>query len=115
MTVLVQIVYKNPGAAACSKTVCRMSCHSFPNLLQTVKMKFSLLFSSFVWGAQATIYYAGVSESSGEFGAYGTKGTGLPGTFGTTYAFINKAAVDIYVDQENVRRKFDMHQRYCLG
>ena len=55
--------------------------------------------------AAATIYYAGVAESSGEFGVYSstsTKGTGLPGVFGTDYAFINKSAIDIYVDQNKV-------------
>jgi endoglucanase len=55
--------------------------------------------------AAATIYYAGVAESSGEFGVWSatsTKGTGLPGVFGTDYAFINKAAIDTYVDQNKV-------------
>lgn len=66
-------------------------------------MRPTLFFSSCILGAQATIYYAGVSESSGEFGAYGAKGTGLPGAFGRDYAFINETAVDIYVDQEKVR------------
>lgn len=65
-------------------------------------MRISLLFSSFILGAQATIYYAGVSESSGEFGVYGTKGQGLPGAFGVDYAFVNDSAVDIYVDQNKV-------------
>lgn len=39
----------------------------------------------------AKILYAGVSESSGEFGVYspGTVGYGLPGRFGVDYAFIN--------------------------
>jgi endoglucanase len=36
------------------------------------------------------IMFAGVNEAGGEFGAYGTKGTGLPGVFGRDYAFINK-------------------------
>jgi endoglucanase len=75
--------------------------------------------------ASATIYYAGVAESSGEFGVYSTSilsimrscreelrlltwtklgatstpGTGLPGRFGVDYAFINKSAIDVYVDQ----------------
>lgn len=66
-------------------------------------MKFTLLLSSFILGAQATIFYAGVSESSGEFGAFGTKGTGLPGRFGVDYAFINETAVDVYVDQNQVQ------------
>lgn len=66
-------------------------------------MRFSALYLSLISGAQATIYYAGVSESSGEFGVYGTKGQGLPGTFGVDYAFINESAVDIHVDQNKVR------------
>lgn len=65
-------------------------------------MKPSFLLSSFVVGAQATIFYAGVSESSGEFGAYGVKGTGLPGAFGSDYAFITESTVATYVDQEKV-------------
>lgn len=77
-------------------------------------MRISLLVPYFIAGAQATIYYAGVSESSGEFGAYGTKGTGLPGAFGTDYAFINEAAVDTYVDQNKVRGfRPDDHSGLC--
>ena len=68
--------------------------------------------------ASATIYYAGVAESGGEFGAYstssdiskkqvfnqavGSKGTGLPGTFGVDYQFIKEAAIDTYVDENHV-------------
>ncbi|TVY80822.1 Endoglucanase, partial [Lachnellula suecica] len=55
--------------------------------------------------ASATIYYAGVAESSGEFGVYSataTPGTGLPGRFGVDYEFINKSAIDIYVDQNKI-------------
>ena len=72
--------------------------------------------------ATATIYYAGVAESGGEFGVLSTlppspikaqnwflsgstatPGTGLPGTFGVDYEFINKSAIDIYVDQNHVQ------------
>lgn len=56
-------------------------------------------------GVSATIYYAGVAESSGEFGVWSataTPGTGLPGRFGVDYAFINEAAVDVHVDQNNI-------------
>ncbi|MCJ1410048.1 hypothetical protein MMC19_004133 [Ptychographa xylographoides] len=56
-------------------------------------------------GAAAKIYYAGVAESSGEFGVYSstaTKGTGLPGRFGVDYAFINESAVDVFVDQDGI-------------
>ncbi|KUJ12934.1 cellulase-domain-containing protein [Mollisia scopiformis] len=55
--------------------------------------------------AAATIYYAGVAESGGEFGVYSstaTVGTGLPGRFGVDYDFINEAAIDTYVDQNKV-------------
>lgn len=70
--------------------------------------------------AAATIYYAGVAESGGEFGVYSmsiglvlqarltnegssaTVGTGLPGRFGVDYQFINEATVDTYVDQNGV-------------
>jgi endoglucanase len=55
--------------------------------------------------AAAKIWYAGVAESGGEFGVYSstaTPGTGLPGRFGVDYAFINKSAIDIYVDQNKV-------------
>jgi len=48
------------------------------------------------------IIYAGVNESGGEFGVFGTFGTGLPGQFGVDYAFINKSTIDIYVDQEHI-------------
>lgn len=65
-------------------------------------MKSFLTLASFLLGAQATIYYAGVAESGGEFGVYGTKGQGLPGTFGVDYAFISEAAIDTYVDQNKV-------------
>ena len=74
-------------------------------------MKFSLpavtLAAALLPGASATIYYAGVAESSGEFGVWSatsTKGTGLPGRFGVDYSFINNAAVDVMVDQNKVRR-----------
>ncbi|KIJ53793.1 glycoside hydrolase family 5 protein [Sphaerobolus stellatus SS14] len=53
-------------------------------------------------GAVAAIIYAGVNESGGEFGVFGTKGQGLPGRFGVDYSFINKSAIDIFVDQEKV-------------
>jgi endoglucanase len=55
--------------------------------------------------ASAKVFYAGVAESSGEFGVYSadkTVGTGLPGRFGVDYAFIDKAAVDTYVDTNKV-------------
>lgn len=35
-------------------------------------------------------------------GATATKGTGLPGTFGVDYDFINEASIDVMVDQNKV-------------
>ena len=67
-----------------------------------LSLKSTLLFAA---SAAAKIYYAGVSESGGEFGVYSstaTKGTGLPGTFGVDYAFLNASTVDIWVDQNKV-------------
>ena len=55
--------------------------------------------------ASATIFYAGVAESGGEFGVWSatsTPGTGLPGTFGVEYAFIKENTIDIMVDQHKV-------------
>lgn len=55
--------------------------------------------------ARAEIFYAGVSESGGEFGVWsadGTPGTGLPGEFGVDYRFINRSAVNIYVEKHEV-------------
>ena len=58
-----------------------------------------------VTGVTATIFYAGVAESSGEFGVYSANavnGTGLPGRFGVDYSFISESAIDVYVDQNKV-------------
>ncbi|CAK7234718.1 hypothetical protein SCUCBS95973_009029 [Sporothrix curviconia] len=55
--------------------------------------------------AAATIFYAGVAESGGEFGAYSatsTVGAGLPGRFGVDYQFISTAAIDTHVDHNKV-------------
>src|ERR1700733_796478 len=75
--------------------------------------------------AAATIYYAGVAESGGEFGVFSmchfnptmplyehlvgigssaTVGTGLPGRFGVDYDFINQTSIDVWVDQNKVCR-----------
>ncbi|KAI8630304.1 glycoside hydrolase family 5 protein [Xylariaceae sp. FL1651] len=62
----------------------------------------SYLLAPFVVGASATIYYAGVAESGGEFAVYGTPGTGLPGRFGVDYQFINEAGVDTHVDENHL-------------
>lgn len=69
----------------------------------------------FIAGASATIYYAGVAESGGEFGAYGTPGTGIPGTFGTDYQFISEAGVNTHVDQNhlNLFRIAFLLERMC--
>jgi hypothetical protein len=69
-------------------------------------------------GASATIYYAGVAQSSGEFGVWsatGTKGTGLPGRFGTDYQFISTTGVDIMTDQNkvNLHRVAFLLERMC--
>lgn len=56
-------------------------------------------------GASATIYYAGVAESSGEFGVWSAtsaKGTGLPGRFGVDYSFISNSGIDVMVDKNKV-------------
>ncbi|KAG9239318.1 putative endoglucanase 1 [Amylocarpus encephaloides] len=68
--------------------------------------------------ASATIFYAGVAESSGEFGAWSptaTQGTGLPGVFGRDYAFIDKAAVDVFVNTNkiNLFRVAFLLERMC--
>ncbi|KAL5328087.1 hypothetical protein ACEPPN_005795 [Leptodophora sp. 'Broadleaf-Isolate-01'] len=68
--------------------------------------------------AAATIFYAGVAESGGEFGVWSatsTPGTGLPGRLGVEYQFINKAAIDVYVDQNkiNLFRVAFLLERMC--
>lgn len=52
--------------------------------------------------AKATIIYAGVDESGGEFGVYGAKGTGLPGEFGVTYAFLDQSTVSTWIDDQGI-------------
>ncbi|EPE29894.1 (Trans)glycosidase [Glarea lozoyensis ATCC 20868] len=55
--------------------------------------------------ASATIFYAGVAESGGEFGVYSAtaqQGYGLPGVFGQDYSFIDKKGIDVYVDKNKV-------------
>ena len=69
-------------------------------------------------GASATIYYAGVAQSSGEFGVWSatqTPGTGLPGRFGVDYAFISNSGVDIMTDQHkvNLHRVAFLLERMC--
>ena len=69
-------------------------------------------------GALGTIYYAGVSESGGEFGVYSatkTKGTGLPGRFGGDYQFITESTVNTYVTQNgiNLFRVAFLLERMC--
>ncbi|KAK4235900.1 glycoside hydrolase superfamily [Achaetomium macrosporum] len=68
--------------------------------------------------AAATIYYAGVAQSSGEFGVWSataTKGTGLPGRFGVDYQFISTSGVDIMTDQHkvNLHRVAFLLERMC--
>ncbi|KAI1321375.1 endoglucanase 1 [Xylariaceae sp. FL0255] len=62
----------------------------------------SLLLTSLIPSASATIYYAGVAESGGEFGVYGSVGQGLPGRFGVDYQFISEAGVDTHVEQNHI-------------
>lgn len=72
------------------------------NMLTSIATAVALLAAN----AAAKIYYAGVAESGGEFGVWSntaTPGTGLPGRFGVDYEFINKSAIDVYVDQNKVR------------
>jgi hypothetical protein len=69
-------------------------------------------------GAAATIYYAGVAQSGGEFGVWSatsTKGTGLPGRFGVDYQFISTSGVDIMTDQHkvNLHRVAFLLERMC--
>jgi endoglucanase len=62
--------------------------------------------TAFAAVASAKIFYAGVAESSGEFGVWSAtsqKGFGLPGRFGIDYAFIDKTGIDIHVDQNKVK------------
>jgi endoglucanase len=62
--------------------------------------------TAFAAVVSAKIFYAGVAESSGEFGVWSAtsqKGFGLPGRFGVDYAFIDKTGIDIHVDQNKVK------------
>jgi len=68
-------------------------------------MKVSTILSALAATASGKILFAGVAESSGEFGLWSpdsTPGTGLPGTFGKEYAFIDEKAVDVFVDEHKV-------------
>ncbi|KAK0739412.1 glycoside hydrolase superfamily [Apiosordaria backusii] len=68
----------------------------------------------------ATIYFAGVAQSSGEFGAWSptqTRGTGLPGRFGVDYAFISNSGVDTMIDTHKVnlhRVAFLLERMYAI-
>jgi len=69
-------------------------------------------------GASATIYYAGVAQSGGEFGVWSdtsVKGTGLPGQFGVDYQFISTSGVDVMVDENkvNLHRIAFLLERMC--
>ena len=60
---------------------------------------------AFAASTAAKIFYAGVAESGGEFGVYSAtavNGTGLPGTFGVDYAFLNASTVDIWINQNHI-------------
>ncbi|KAF2709219.1 glycoside hydrolase family 5 protein [Pleomassaria siparia CBS 279.74] len=61
--------------------------------------------AAFAAVTSATIFYAGVAESSGEFGVWSPtseKGFGLPGRFGVDYSFIDKKGIDVHVDQNKI-------------
>lgn len=80
-------------------------------------MRSTLLFLSAAWRASAAIYYAGVAESGGEFGLYIDNGqpVGLPGQFGSSYAFADPDTVDIFVDEQgfNLFRVAFVLERLC--
>ncbi|KAL0063353.1 hypothetical protein AAF712_009748 [Marasmius tenuissimus] len=73
-------------------------------------MKFLLSILTLAGAIHGKIIYAGVNESGGEFGSQN-----LPGAFGIDYAFINKSAVDVFVDQEkiNLFRVTFLMERMC--
>jgi len=45
-----------------------------------------------------------------KLGSTATPGTGLPGRFGVDYAFINKSAIDIYVDKNKASGRAGKNQ-----
>jgi endoglucanase len=68
-------------------------------------MKSGLILLSSALGASAAIFYAGVAESGGEFGLYidgSGESRGLPGRFGSDYAFANPETVDTFVDEHEI-------------
>ncbi|KAK1223101.1 hypothetical protein PQX77_014029 [Marasmius sp. AFHP31] len=73
-------------------------------------MKFLLSILTLTGAIYGKIIYAGVNESGGEFASQN-----LPGAFGIDYAFINKSAVDVFVDQEkiNLFRVTFLMERMC--
>lgn len=55
--------------------------------------------------AAARIRYVGINESGGDFGAYSSgavKGTGLPGTFGVDYVFLNQSTLPTWLGDNHV-------------
>jgi endoglucanase len=70
-------------------------------------MKLSLpVIAALLGQTSATIFYAGMAESGGEFGVWSqdkVKGTGLPGRFGGEYSFIGEKGVDTFVDTHHVK------------
>ncbi|KAK6347425.1 hypothetical protein TWF718_005266 [Orbilia javanica] len=81
-------------------------------------MKISLItLGALVAPALAKVYYAGVAESGGEFGVWNDNGVGrgLPGRFGSDYAFINKTAIDVMIrdDKINLFRIAFLLERIC--
>ncbi|KAF3096256.1 hypothetical protein TWF706_007713 [Orbilia oligospora] len=68
-------------------------------------MKFSLIpLAALATSTLAKVFYAGVAESGGEFGVWTDNGVGrgLPGRFGSDYAFINKTAIDVMIKDDKI-------------
>ncbi|PMD66935.1 glycoside hydrolase family 5 protein [Hyaloscypha bicolor E] len=68
------------------------------------RMRFLTTATLLAGNVSATIYYAGVVESGGEFSVWSSTSavdSGLPGRFGVEYQFLNEAAIDIHEDQKN--------------
>ncbi|KAF3253027.1 hypothetical protein TWF192_004312 [Orbilia oligospora] len=83
-------------------------------------MKFSLIsLTALATSALAKVFYAGVAESGGEFGVWTDNGVGrgLPGRFGSDYAFINKTAIDVMIkdDKINLFRIAFLLERGIIG
>jgi len=77
-----------------------------------------LALTAFTPFSSATIFFAGIAQSGGEFGAWSPTaqvGTGLPGRFGVEYSFISTTGVDVMVDTHrvNLMRVAFLLERMC--